>query len=104
MELRNNVLPQDLELAKSLLNKIRNYKLNQTHVQLMAHWHRKNGNHAWAIECIKEMVEWLLAERDAKKQLSDLYFKKQQHERTGVVVRRMREVGIQEIVIAEVWK
>ncbi len=104
MKLRNNVLPQDLELAKSLLNKIRNYKLNQKHVQLMAHWHRNNGNHAWAIECIKEMVEWLLAERDAKKQLSDLYFKKQQYERTGVVVRRMREVGIQEIVIAEVWK
>lgn len=104
MKLEQQVLPQDLELAKSLSNKIRNYKLNQKHVQLMAHWHRKNGNHAWAIECIKEMVEWLLAERDAMKQLSDLYFKKQQHERTGVVVRRMREVGIKEIVIAEVWK
>ncbi|PEZ66394.1 hypothetical protein CN372_04820 [Bacillus anthracis] len=104
MKLEQQVLPQDLELAKSLLNKIRNYKLNQKHVQLMAHWHRKKGNDAFVIECIREMVEWLEKEREAMKQLSDLYFKKQQHERTGVVVRKMREVGIQEIVIAEVWK
>lgn len=104
MKLEQQVLPQDLELAKSLSNKIRNYKQNQIHVQQTAHTHRKKGNHVWAIECIQEMLDWLEREREAKQQLSDLFFKKQQYERTGVVVRRMMRVGIPEKVIEGVWK
>ena len=104
MKLEQQVLPQDLELAKSLLNKVRNYKLNQKHVQLMAHSHRDKGNHTFAIECIREMVDWLEREREATQQLSDLYRKKQECERTGVVVRKMREVGIPEKVVEVVWK
>ncbi|MCU5498745.1 hypothetical protein OCF63_12135 [Bacillus wiedmannii] len=50
------------------------------------------------------MVDWLEREREAMQQLSELYSKKQEHERTGVVVRKMREVGIREKTIAEVWK
>ncbi|HHQ1471497.1 TPA: hypothetical protein QCU25_004156 [Bacillus anthracis] len=50
------------------------------------------------------MVDWLEREREAMQQLSDLYRKKQECERTGVVVRRMREIGIKKLVIAEVWK
>ncbi|WP_142334600.1 hypothetical protein [Bacillus wiedmannii] len=104
MKLEQQVLPQDLELAKSLLNKIRNYKQNQIHVQKTARSHRNKGNHSWAIECIREMVDWLEREREAMQRLSDLYRKKQENERTGVVVRKMREVGVQEKTIAEVWK
>ncbi|HDR4494291.1 TPA: hypothetical protein QCU10_005809 [Bacillus anthracis] len=70
----------------------------------MAHSHREKGNHTFAIECIREMVDWLEREREAMQQLSDLYRKKQECERTGVVVRRMREIGIKKLVIAEVWK
>lgn len=70
----------------------------------MARWHRNKGNHAWAIECIQEMLDWLEREREAKQQLSDLFFKKQQYERTGVVVRKMRKVGIKEEIVQEVWK
>ncbi|PEM57607.1 hypothetical protein CN611_07280 [Bacillus wiedmannii] len=70
----------------------------------MAHSHRNKGNHAWAIECIQEMLDWLEKEREAMQQLSDLYRKKQEYERTGVVVRRMRKVGIPEKVVKAVWK